>query len=87
MGQGDPGMVKVDQDIPALDLTEEGFRSWQKPCFSGEKLAFNERTWHSLPARKEARLSWVSRTAAQLLRHEDLHDEDGSVFSSSSTSA
>ena len=43
-------------------------------------LSFDERTWHSLPAGKEAKLSWISHTAAQGLRHENLHDTDGSVL-------
>ena len=43
-------------------------------------LAFSERTWHSLPARKETKISWISRTAAQVLRHENLLDEDASVL-------
>ena len=38
-----------------------------------------EQTWHSLPAKGEDRLSWVSRTAIQILRHKGMHAEDGSV--------
>ena len=34
-----------------------------------------------LPAANEGKISWISRLAAQVLRHENLHDlEDGSVL-------
>ena len=85
--RGDPGMVKVDQDIPELDHTESKFRSWQKPCYSGELLAFDERIWHQLPGKNEGKLSWISRAAARILRHDNLHDIDASVMFKLSTSA
>ena len=73
-------MVKVNRDIPDLDGTEDYFESWQKPCYSGELLAFSARTWHQLPNKNEGKLSWISRTAARVLRHDNLHDEDASVL-------
>ena len=78
--RGDPGMEKINQDIPELDQTKENFRSWQKHCFSGRMLSFSDRSWQNLPAMNETKVSWISRTAALVLRHEDLHDEDGSVI-------
>ncbi len=52
---GDPGMAKVNRDIPDLDGTEDHFESWQKPCLSGEMLAFSARTWHQLPSKNEGK--------------------------------
>ena len=73
--------MKVDEDIPEIDHTRKGFEKWQAPCYSGELLSYEERYWHPLPAAKEGKISWISRIAAQVLRHENLHDlEDGSVL-------
>ena len=76
---GDPGVRKGDPDTKDEVKTQYICHPWQTPCLTVHEIPLSERSWHSLPAKKEGRLSWISRTAAQILRHENLHATDGSV--------